>query len=121
LYCMGLLEIIFIAVGLSLDAFAVSITLGLSVKKPKTVQYLIPGIYFGFFQALMPLIGYFTGTLFAHKFDEVEHWVAFALLAVIGGKMIKESFSPNEEKIKKNSFQLIKMLLLAKVLASGRM
>jgi len=109
---MGFWEIFLIAVGLSMDAFAVSITLGLSVKKPKIIEYLIPGIYFGFFQALMPLIGYFAGTLFADKISNIEHWVAFALLGLVGGNMIRESFS-KEEEIKENPFNFIKMLLLA--------
>ena len=112
---MGLPEIILIAAGLSMDAFAVSITLGLAVKKPKIIQYLTPGIYFGFFQALMPLIGYFTGTLFAYRIQQFDHWIACALLGFIGGKMIKDSFSnkPEEEKQKENPFHLTKMLVLA--------
>ena len=110
---MELLEIIIIAIGLSMDAFAVSITLGLSVKKPNAKEYLIPGIYFGFFQALMPLIGYFAGTLFADKIQAFDHWIAFVLLALIGGKMIKESFSQDEDNVKENSFRFVKMLLLA--------
>jgi putative Mn2+ efflux pump MntP len=110
---MGFWEIFLIAIGLSMDAFAVSITLGLSVKKPKIIEYLIPGIYFGFFQALMPLIGYFAGTLFADKILNIEHWVAFVLLGLVGGNMIRESFSKEEEKIKENPFNFIKMLLLA--------
>jgi putative Mn2+ efflux pump MntP len=97
---MGLLEIILIAIGLSMDAFAVSITLGLSVKKPKQKELLIPGIYFGFFQAIMPLIGYFTGINFANKIQGLDHWVAFILLGLIGGKMLKESFSKKEKKKK---------------------
>jgi putative Mn2+ efflux pump MntP len=110
---MGFWEIFLIAIGLSMDAFAVSITLGLSVKKPKNIEYLIPGIYFGFFQALMPLIGYFAGTLFADKILNIEHWVAFVLLGLVGGNMIRESFSKEEENIKENPFNFIKMLLLA--------
>jgi putative Mn2+ efflux pump MntP len=110
---MSLLEIFFIAIGLSMDAFAVSITLGLSSKEPKTIQYLIPGIYFGFFQALMPLAGYFTGTLFAYKIQSYDHWVTFALLGFIGGKMIKDSFSRDKEDSGVNPFRLLKMLVLA--------
>jgi len=110
---MGLLEIILIAVGLSMDAFAVSITLGLSVKKPKITEYLIPGIYFGLFQAIMPLIGYLTGTLFAERVAVYDHWIAFVLLGFIGGKMIKDSFSKDEAETKENSFGFLKMLLLA--------
>ena len=100
-----------------MDAFAVSITLGLSVQKTKTIQYLIPGIYFGIFQALMPLMGFLTGTLFAHKIQILDHWIAFSLLVLIGGKMIKDSFSGAKVKADENSHDLsygfIKMLLLA--------
>jgi len=110
---MGLLEIILIAVGLSMDAFAVSITLGLLVTSPKKIQYFIPGIYFGFFQAFMPFIGFITGTLFAHRVQQFEHWIAFALLGLIGGNMIKESLSKKEEKTEENPFHPVKMLILA--------
>jgi len=110
---MGLLEIILIAIGLSMDAFAVSITLGLSVKKPKIKEVLIPGIYFGFFQALMPLIGYFSGISFSEKIQNFDHWIAFVLLGFIGGKMIVESFSKEKKKINENLFLFTKMLLLA--------
>ena len=110
---MGLLEIILIAIGLSMDAFAVSITLGLSVRKPKIKEVLIPGIYFGFFQALMPLIGYFAGISFASKIQNLDHWIAFVLLGLIGGKMIVESFSKKEKQENGNPFQFTKMILLA--------
>jgi len=110
---MALVEIILIAIGLSMDAFAVSITLGLSVKKPKIKEVLIPGIYFGLFQMLMPLIGYFAGINFASKIQHIDHWVAFVLLGIIGGKMIKESFSKEEQKVNDNPFRFMKMLLLA--------
>ena len=110
---MTLLEIILIAIGLSMDTFAVSITFGLSVRKPKLQEMLIPGIYFGFFQALMPLIGFFAGTYFAGKIQNLDHWIAFVLLSIIGGKMIKESFSKDDEKVNENSFKFFKMLLLA--------
>jgi len=129
---VGLSEIIIIAIGLSMDAFAVSITLGLSVKKPKIFEYFIPGIYFGLFQAIMPLTGYFAGSFFADKIHNFEHWIAFVLLGFIGGKMIRDSFSEDEEKEEKNAkkpkaafseteivkkvqnpFGFIKMLILA--------
>ena len=110
---MGLLEIILIAVGLSMDAFAVSITLGLSVPRPGIKQIALPGIFFGFFQALMPTIGYFAGVLFAEKIQQFDHWIAFALLVIIGGKMIKESLSKNEEETNENAFKLVKMFVLA--------
>jgi putative Mn2+ efflux pump MntP len=110
---MRLFEIILIAVGLSMDAFAVSITLGLSVKEPKAREIIIPGVFFGFFQALMPIIGYFAGTYFAGKIQEFDHWIAFVLLGIIGGKMIKESLSKKEEENNADYFQFMKMLVLA--------
>ncbi len=110
---MGLIEIILIAIGLSMDAFAVSISLGLSVKKLKIKEVLVPGLYFGFFQALMPLTGYFAGIYFANKIHFLDHWIAFLLLALIGGKMVKESFEKDEEKVKGNQFRFMTLLLLA--------
>jgi putative Mn2+ efflux pump MntP len=110
---MGFLEIVLIAVGLSMDALAVSIVLGLSTKTIKPIQYLIPGLYFGFFQALMPLTGYFAGMLFAEKIQSFDHWIVFFLLGFIGVKMVKDSFTKEEEKTKDNSFNFTKMLLLA--------
>jgi putative Mn2+ efflux pump MntP len=110
---MGIAEIILIAIGLSMDAFAVSITIGIAVKKTGIKEMLIPGIYFGFFQALMPLIGFFAGTRFAYRIQHLDHWVAFILLGFIGGKMIKDSFSREEEKDKEFSFGLSTMLMMA--------
>ncbi|MDR1986822.1 MAG: manganese efflux pump MntP family protein [Treponema sp.] len=112
---MSLLEIVIIAVCLAMDAFAVSITLGLSVKKPKLTEIMIPGLYFGFFQSLMPAVGYFAGVFFVSKFEDLDHWIAFALLGCIGGNMIRDSFSKKDgkEKHDKSSFGCIKMLILA--------
>jgi putative Mn2+ efflux pump MntP len=114
---MGLLEIVLIAVGLAMDAFAVSITLGLSTKakKPELREIIIPGLYFGFFQSLMPMAGYFAGVYFVDKIEILDHWIAFVLLGFIGGKMIKDSLSKEkrEEKTGKNSFGFITMLVLA--------
>jgi putative Mn2+ efflux pump MntP len=112
---MSLLEIILIAVGLSMDAFAVSITLGLSLKKPKLNKIIIPGLYFGFFQALMPAAGYFASLYFANKIQTLDHWIAFVLLGLIGGKMIIDSFSKDKEKESTDEyvFKLAKMLVLA--------
>jgi len=110
---MSLFEIILIAVGLSMDAFAVSITLGLSVEKPKAREIIMPGVFFGGFQALMPIIGYFAGTYFAEKMQKFEHWVAFVLLSIVGGNMIRESLSKEEVKANEDSFQFLKLLVLA--------
>jgi putative Mn2+ efflux pump MntP len=111
---MGLLEIILIAIGLAMDAFAVSITLGLSAKKTDIKNIIIPGIYFGIFQALMPAIGYFAGIYWADKIQRLDHWITFALLALIGGKMIKDSFSEEKDtETVEYSFKFIKMMILA--------
>jgi putative Mn2+ efflux pump MntP len=112
---VSLLDIVLIAAGLAMDAFAVSITLGLSTKRPKLAEIIIPGVYFGFFQSLMPMIGYFVGSYFTNKIENFVHWIAFVLLGFIGGKMIKDSFAKKNGAWKrdKNSFGFIKMLLLA--------
>ena len=97
---MTLFEIILVGVGLSMDAFAVSICKGLSMKKLKWKNAVIVGAYFGLFQAIMPLSGYLLGTTFSDLVISIDHWIAFILLAVIGGKMLKEAFhsgSSNEE------------------------
>ena len=94
---MGIAEILLIAVGLSMDAFAVAIGKGLSVKKVMPRQALITGLWFGGFQALMPIIGYFLGCSFAHVVERVDHWIAFGLLAIIGINMIRETMSGDDE------------------------
>ena len=93
---MGLAELFIIAVGLSMDAFAVSICKGLSLGKIKLKHMCIAGLWFGGFQGLMPAIGYFLGSFFADMVSKYAHWVAFILLAIIGGNMIKESFEKDE-------------------------
>lgn len=93
---MGLLELFLLAVGLSMDAFAVSICKGLSLSKIKPKHMVIAGIWFGGFQALMPLLGYILGSLFADKVTKYAHWIAFILLFIIGANMIKESFGEEE-------------------------
>lgn len=94
---MGIIEQIFLAIGLAMDAFAVSICKGLSVKKIKPRHLVITGLYFGGFQALMPLIGYFLGINFREYIESVDHWIAFVLLSIIGANMIKEALSKDEE------------------------
>lgn len=107
---MGIWELFVLAVGLSMDAFAVSICKGLSLGKIKWKHMCIAGLWFGGFQALMPLTGYFLGSLFADIFTKYAHWIAFVLLVFIGGSMIKEAFG-KEEVNASMSFQ--SMLLLA--------
>ncbi len=94
---MGIFELFSIAIGLSMDAFAVSICKGLSMKKMSWKNALIVGLYFGGFQAFMPLLGYLLGTRFEGLISNVDHWVAFALLGFIGLHMIKESLEACEE------------------------
>ena len=94
---MSFWELFVIAVGLSMDAFAVSVCKGLSVSKVKSRHAIITGAYFGGFQALMPLIGYFLGSQFQQQIESIDHWVAFVLLGLIGGNMIRESFGKEEE------------------------
>ena len=88
---MQLWELFVIAVGLSMDAFAVSICKGLSLTRCQVKHYLITGLYFGGFQALMPLIGYLLGSSFTQLITSFDHWIAFVLRLLIGGNMIKES------------------------------
>lgn len=89
---MGIGELLLLAVGLSMDAFAVSVCKGLSMKKATLKAGAICGAWFGGFQALMPLIGFFLGNTFADKIEAFDHWVAFGLLAIIGINMLKEAF-----------------------------
>lgn len=94
---MGIFELFILAVGLSMDAFAVAICKGLATTKLKPKHMLITAAWFGGFQALMPLIGYFLGTAFAKYVTAIDHWIALVLLCGIGGNMIKESFEKGEE------------------------
>lgn len=108
---MGLWELFVIAVGLSMDAFAVAVCKGLSLNKIKVKHAASAGLYFGGFQAGMPLIGYFFGRYFKDLVTTVDHWIVFILLALIGGNMIKEAFE-KEEKLN-DSFSFGTMLPLA--------
>ena len=93
---MGFGELMLLAVGVSMDAFAVSVCKGLSMKKAGLKEGLTCGLWFGGFQALMPLIGFFLGTLFAEAIEAVDHWVAFILLSIIGINMLKEAFEKQD-------------------------
>jgi len=95
---MGFWELLLLAVGLSMDAFAVSVCKGLSVRHAGPKEGILCGVWFGGFQALMPLIGFFLGTLFAEAIEAFDHWVAFGLLAIIGINMLKEALSPNSDE-----------------------
>lgn len=109
---MGLLELFVIAVGLSMDAFAVSICKGLSVRELKPKHALTVGAYFGGFQMLMPLIGFALGVRFQSFITSIDHWIAFVLLGLIGANMIRESREQDEENLS-DSFSFGTMLPLA--------
>ena len=94
---MSWLEIFLIGLGLSMDACAVSICKGLSIKKVKLEHMITAGLWFGFFQGLMPLIGFFGGKVFAESVDKYDHWIAFILLLLIGVNLVKESFGDEED------------------------
>ena len=108
---MSLVELFIIAVGLSMDAFAVAVCKGLSLPKMEAKHAVLAGLYFGLFQALMPLAGYLLGVQFQSTITSIDHWVAFILLGLIGVNMIKESRSQEEEG--DPSFDVKSMLILA--------
>ena len=93
---MGFWELLLLAFGVSMDAFAVSVCKGLCTRKSALKTGLVCGAWFGGFQALMPLIGFFLGTLFAGYIEAFDHWVAFGLLAIIGFNLMKEAFEKSE-------------------------
>lgn len=100
-----------IAAGLSMDAFAVSICKGLSMKQMEWKNAWKAGVYFGGFQALMPLVGYLLGVNFREQIENIDHWIAFVLLVIIGLNMVKESREETEEL--NDSFDVKTMLLFA--------
>ena len=110
---MQLLSLLIIAVGLSMDAFAVSICKGLSVCKVRPKNALSVALWFGGFQALMPVVGYFLGVSFADIVSSVDHWIAFILLGIIGGNMLKESFDKDESCEVDPDFSFRNMLAMA--------
>lgn len=93
---MGLWELFLLGVGLSMDAFAVSVCKGLAAQRADKKTALVCGLWFGFFQALMPVIGFFLGRLFADAIEAVDHWVAFGLLGIVGINMVKEALEKGE-------------------------
>ncbi len=111
---MGIIELILLSIGLAMDAFAVSICKGISMKRMNWRKALIIGMYFGGFQALMPVIGYFLGTAFESIITNIDHWVAFILLGIIGGNMIKEAFEDESENCNDDvGFKTMIMLAIA--------
>ena len=109
---MSFPELLILAVGLAMDAFAVAVCKGLSLRTLKLQQALLVGVWFGLFQALMPALGWLLGSAFSGLVQSVDHWVAFVLLAIIGGNMIREGLQGDDENCDPSlSFGV--MLLLA--------
>ena len=109
---MGIVELFILAVGLSMDACAVSICKGLAGGTVGKKEMCLAGAWFGGFQALMPVIGYILGYAFADYITALDHWIAFVLLGIIGGNMIKEACSDEEEEVS-NSFAPKTMFVMA--------
>lgn len=109
---MGLIELCILSIGLAMDAFAVSVCKGLSMAKMKWKNAIIIGAYFGYFQALMPVLGYLLGYNFQDRISNIDHWIAFILLGVIGINMIKEAIS-KENDVHNDSVKFKDMIVLA--------
>lgn len=110
---MSFLDIFLIGVALSMDAFAVSVCKGLSIKKAGVKHVLTVGVYFGGFQALMPMLGFLLGYKFESFITNIDHWIAFVLLAIIGGNMIREALGKDEDDKENDDFSFRAMLPLA--------
>lgn len=111
---MNIIEMILIGIGLAMDAFAVSICKGLSMKKMQWNKAVIIGLYFGIFQGVMPIIGYFLGSTFSGLVEKVDHWIAFGLLVIIGITMIVEALKKGEEELNdKTDFKTMIALAIA--------
>lgn len=115
---MGIFELLLLSIGLGMDAFAVSVCKGISMKKMDWKKACIVGLYFGGFQALMPVIGYFLGTSFQSIITNIDHWVAFVLLGIIGGKMIQEAFQKDKDEEEYSSDVSVKTMLILSVATS---
>lgn len=115
---MGIFELLLLSIGLGMDAFAVSVCKGISMKKMDWKKACIVGLYFGGFQALMPVIGYFLGTSFQFIITNIDHWVAFVLLGIIGGKMIQEAFQKDKDEEEYSSDVSVKTMLILSVATS---
>ena len=109
---MDLLTLLTLAVGLAMDAFAVSICKGLAMREKVLKKGIIVGLWFGGFQALMPTIGFFLGTQFKDQITSIDHWIAFVLLGLIGINMVKEALSNDEEQAD-DSIEVKEMFMLA--------
>lgn len=116
---MKIYELLLIAVGLSMDAFAVSVCKGLSLQKVRLKHLFLVGIWFGGFQAIMPTLGYLLGATFEQYIVSVDHWIAFILLAIIGGNMIKEAFEKDSDACDSNSASFSPAVMLTMAIATS--
>lgn len=96
---MGIIELLLISIGLGMDAFAVAVCKGISMKKMEWKKAVVIGLYFGSFQGIMPLLGFILGKGFENIVTSIDHWIAFTLLVIIGLNMIREAFSKDKEKM----------------------
>lgn len=110
---LSIAELLILAVGVSMDALAVAICKGLSIQKLKLRHAIIVGLWFGAFQALMPTIGWLLGSAFTELITSIDHWVAFVLLGIIGGNMVREALSRKEDDEVDPSLAFGAMLVLA--------
>lgn len=115
---MGIFSILILAIGLSMDAFAVSVCKGLALRKIGVRECAIVGLWFGGFQGLMPLLGYFLGIQFSSLIQEVDHYIAFVLLAVIGGNMLREALSSKDDEEKEDASLGWKTMLVMAIATS---
>ncbi len=115
---MGIIETLLISLALAMDAFAVSITCGICGKSINTFKILKVAILFALFQTLMPIIGFYIGYLIPFDIGHIDHWIAFALLGIIGGHMIKESFNKDEDCTQKKDLFKTSTLIIAAIATS---
>lgn len=110
---MDVFTLFTLAVGLSMDAFAVAVCKGLAIRRFTWKKAVIVGVWFGGFQALMPAVGYGLGVHFRDKITAVDHWIAFVLLVIIGFNMLKEAFGKEGEECANDSLEIKEMFILA--------
>ena len=115
---MGIFELILLSIGLGMDAFAVSVCKGISMKKMNWKKASLIGLYFGGFQAVMPILGYFFGTSFESFITNIDHWIAFILLVIIGAKMIQEAFQKDKDEDEYNEDISVKAMLILSIATS---
>lgn len=120
---MDVFELLLIGVGLAMDAFAVAICKGMSLRRPGFAQALTVGLYFGFFQAAMPFVGFLLGSNFREMIENIDHWIAFGLLSLIGINMLREAWShvrcKSPERVKPNAASLGFSIMLVLALATS--